>query len=183
MTCISEGRHGFVGTPSSCRRISRQRRFLHCQSSCNVDAHNSVNKTSRKGTECGNNSVLRFGQKSLWKFPRLVANTTAAVQPGKKKMQEEFPQKLTDQASDRALYYKTLRFWSSYFISNDSWLRQTTLSPLIWLREVAKLSTLCADLIFSCILWNGREKSWRVHPHRDRNLATLWCTVYKSQCC
>ena len=76
VTCISEGRHGFVGTPSSCRRISRQRRFLHCQSSCNVDAHNSVNKTSRKGTECGNNSVSRFGQKSLWKFPRLVANTT-----------------------------------------------------------------------------------------------------------
>ena len=37
-------------------------------------------------TECVNSSVSRFGQKLLLKFLRPACHTTAAVQPGKKKI-------------------------------------------------------------------------------------------------
>ena len=37
-------------------------------------------------TECVNTSVSMSGKKLLWKFPRTVGHTTAAGQPGKKKI-------------------------------------------------------------------------------------------------
>ena len=38
-------------------------------------------------TECVNTSVSMSGKKLLWKFPRTVGHTTAAGQPGKKKIE------------------------------------------------------------------------------------------------
>ena len=37
-------------------------------------------------TKCVKSLVSRFGQKFMWRFPRLVGHTTVAVQPGKKKI-------------------------------------------------------------------------------------------------
>ena len=42
--------------------------------------------TFMKATECVNSSVARFARQFLWKFPRLMGHTTAAVKPGKKKI-------------------------------------------------------------------------------------------------
>ena len=53
-------------------------------------------------TECVNSSVSSFGQ-LLWKFPWMVGHTTAAVQPGKKKLHKELPQKLVNKPCVRAI--------------------------------------------------------------------------------
>ena len=45
-----------------------------------------IGKNTDYLTECVNSSVATFARKFLWKFPRPVGRTTAAVQPSKKKI-------------------------------------------------------------------------------------------------
>ena len=56
------------------------------QSQLLIKIHVSSVIGHKYSTEGVNSSVARFARKFLWKFPRPVGHTTAAVQPGKKKI-------------------------------------------------------------------------------------------------